>query len=105
MPSPEHGGPVEPATEPVAAPVPEQTPIEAKPADPYGDELRELFPEAADLPVTRHELPELRAVHFVIHGNLGDGCSSNGRLDALGKSVGEFLRARHVDIPTDLLER
>ncbi|MCW3017314.1 MAG: hypothetical protein JWO02_4406, partial [Solirubrobacterales bacterium] len=29
--------------------------------------------------------------------------SSNGRLDALGKSVAEFLRARHLDIPRRLL--
>jgi hypothetical protein len=68
-----------------------------------GERLRELFPEAADLPITRHELPRLRAVHVVIHGNLGTGCSSNGRLDALGKSVAEYLRARHVEIPDALV--
>jgi hypothetical protein len=40
-----------------------------------------------------------------VHGNLGTGGSSNGRLDALGKSVGEYLRARHLDVPTALLPR
>lgn len=68
------------------------------------DRLRALFPEVAALPVTRHELPHLRAVHFVLHGSLGTGCSSNGRLDALGKSVAEFLRARELDIPAALLQ-
>ena len=65
--------------------------------------FRQLFPEARDLRVDRHELPNLRAVHFVIHGNLGTGCTSNARLDALGKSVGEYLRARHIDVPEELL--
>lgn len=65
--------------------------------------IRALYPEAADLEITRHEFPLLRAVHFVFHGSLGSGCSSNGRLDALGKSVAEFLRARELDIPRALV--
>ncbi|WP_354700125.1 hypothetical protein DSM112329_00388 [Paraconexibacter sp. AEG42_29] len=65
--------------------------------------IRALYPEAAELRITRHELPLLRAVHFVFHGSLGSGCSSNGRLDALGKSVAEFLRARHVEVPRTLV--
>jgi len=65
--------------------------------------FRQLFPESAGLPVSRHEFPQLHAVHFMVHGNLGTGGSSNGRLDALGKSLGEYLRARHVDVPVALL--
>jgi hypothetical protein len=65
--------------------------------------FRQLFPESTGLPVSRHEFPLLGAVHFVVHGNLGSGGSSNGRLDALGKSVGEYLRARHVDVPPGLV--
>jgi hypothetical protein len=63
------------------------------------ERFRELFTESEGLRVTRHEFPLLSAVHFVVHGNLGTGASSNARLDALGKSVGEYLRARHVDVP------
>jgi hypothetical protein len=66
--------------------------------------FRDLFPEARELKVSRHEFANLCAVHFVVHGNLGTGASSNGRLDALGKSVGEYLRARHIDVPRDLLD-
>jgi len=66
--------------------------------------FRALCAESAGLEVTRHEFPLLRAVHFVVHGNLGTGASDNGRLDALGKSVAEYLRARHVDVPTHLLD-
>jgi Acyclic terpene utilisation family protein AtuA len=67
------------------------------------ERMRSLFPETAGLKITRHEFPKLRSVHFVFHGFLGDGCSSNGRLDALGKSVGEFVRSRELEIPSELL--
>jgi hypothetical protein len=67
------------------------------------DRIRSLFPEVGELRITRDELPNLRAVHFVFHGLLGDGASSNGRQDALGKTVGEFLRARYVPVPRVLL--
>lgn len=68
-------------------------------------ELRRLMPEAADLEVVRHEFPQLRAVHFVLRGLLGTGGSSNLRVDPIGKAVGEFLRARLVDVPANLLDR
>ncbi|SFT05542.1 acyclic terpene utilization AtuA family protein [Saccharopolyspora flava] len=67
------------------------------------EELRRLMPEAEDLEIVRHEFPNLRAVHFVLRGLLGTGGSSNLRVDPIGKAVGEFLRARHVDVPVELL--
>jgi hypothetical protein len=54
--------------------------------------------------VERCEFGELMAVHFVIKGLLQEGVSSSSVLDGFGKSVGEFLRARHVDVPVELLE-
>ena len=67
------------------------------------DELRRLLPEAASLPVTRHVLPNLRAINFVIDGLLGQGVASNARFDPQAKALGEWLRSRHVDIPEALL--
>ncbi len=67
--------------------------------------LRQLLPEAKDLPVVRHEFPHLRAVHVVLVGLLGTGGSSNLRVDQVGKAVGEYLRAKHLPIPDALLER
>ena len=67
------------------------------------DELRRLLPETESLPVTRHVLPNLRALNFVIDGLLGDGVASNARFDPQAKALGEWLRARHVDIPEALL--
>ncbi|MCV6976211.1 acyclic terpene utilization AtuA family protein [Mycobacterium bourgelatii] len=65
--------------------------------------LKELLPETADLPVTRHVLPSLRAVNFVIEGILGQGVAYQARFDPQAKGLGEWLRSRHVDIPEGLL--
>ena len=67
------------------------------------DKLRELLPEVADLPVTRHVLPNLFAVNFVIEGILGEGVAYQARFDPQAKGLGEWLRSRYVDIPEALL--
>ncbi len=65
------------------------------------EKLRELLPETADLPVTRHVLPNLRAVNFVIEGILGQGVAYQARFDPQAKGLGEWLRSRSVDIPVE----
>ena len=65
------------------------------------DKLRELLPETADLPVTRHVLANLWAVNFVIDGILGQGVAYQARFDPQAKGLGEWLRSRHVDIPEE----
>ncbi|AFM18956.1 Protein of unknown function (DUF1446) [Mycolicibacterium chubuense NBB4] len=67
------------------------------------DKLRELLPETAELPVSRHVLPNLRALNFVIDGILGKGVAYQARFDPQAKGLGEWLRSRHVDIPEELL--
>ncbi|BCO34623.1 DUF1446 domain-containing protein [Mycobacterium heckeshornense] len=67
------------------------------------DLLRQLLPETADLPVSRHLLPNLRAVNFVIDGILGRGVAYQARFDPQAKGLGEWLRSRYVDIPERLL--
>jgi hypothetical protein len=67
------------------------------------DRLRALLPETADLAVDRYRLPALRSLNFVIHGLLQEGVAASTRQDAQAKSLGEWLRARVVDIPTVLL--
>jgi Acyclic terpene utilisation family protein AtuA len=67
------------------------------------EKLRELLPETADLTVTRHVLPNLRAVNFVIDGILGQGVAYQARFDPQAKGLGEWLRSRHVDIPESIL--
>jgi len=65
--------------------------------------LRALLPEAADLPMTVYLLPNLHAVNVVIHGLLGQGVAASTRFDPQAKALGEWVRARHVDVPKELL--
>jgi hypothetical protein len=67
------------------------------------ERLHSLMPEAGELEIDRYELPNLLALNFVIRGLLGEGVSSSTRSDPQAKSLGEFLRARWVDVPKDLL--
>jgi Acyclic terpene utilisation family protein AtuA len=68
------------------------------------ERFRILIPEARDLDVRRHELPNLLALNFVVAGLLGEGVSSSTRIDPQAKGLGEWLRARVVDLPAELLE-
>ena len=52
---------------------------------------------------SRHLLPKLRAMNFVIEGILGKGVAYNARFDPQAKGLGEWLRSRHVDIPEAIL--
>ncbi|KOV32417.1 exopolyphosphatase [Streptomyces sp. H021] len=67
------------------------------------DRFQALLPETRGLAVQRHELPNLRALNFTVTGILGDGVASGHRFDPQAKALGEWLRARHLDIPVDLL--
>jgi hypothetical protein len=67
------------------------------------ERLRELLPELEPLPVERYRLPALRSLNFVVHGLLEEGVSASTRQDPQAKSLGEWLRARVVDIPEALL--
>ncbi len=65
--------------------------------------VRELLPEARDLPITRHLFPGIRAVNFVIDGILGKGVAYQARFDPQAKGLGEWLRSRHIEIPEEIL--
>jgi hypothetical protein len=67
------------------------------------DRLTELLASPKAIPVERYEMPKLRGLCFVLQGCLAPSSSAGLALDQLGKSLGEFLRARHVDVPVSLL--
>ncbi|GAA3788039.1 acyclic terpene utilization AtuA family protein [Amycolatopsis tucumanensis] len=67
------------------------------------EEFQRLLPETADLTVRRYALPNLRALNFVVEGLLGQGVAAQARFDPQAKALGEWLRARHADIPEVLL--
>ncbi|WP_445009140.1 AtuA-related protein, partial [Pseudonocardia saturnea] len=67
------------------------------------ERVRELIPEAAELEIRRFDLPNLRALNFVVVGILDAGVASTTRPDPQAKGLGEYLRSRLVDIPATLL--
>ena len=68
------------------------------------ERFQALLPETAPLTVDRHPLPAIRSLNFVVHGLLQEGVAASTRQDGQAKGLGEWLRARIVDIPSSLLE-
>jgi hypothetical protein len=65
------------------------------------DQLRALFPDLAPYAVDRAMLPNLHAVNFTIRGILGDGVAASTRSDPQAKTLGEYVRARIVELPVE----
>ncbi|MGH9869094.1 MAG: AtuA-related protein [Candidatus Polarisedimenticolia bacterium] len=51
--------------------------------------------------VDRYEVPNLRALNFILHDSLGGGGSASLRTDAQGKSHGMGLLMMEVHVPDD----
>lgn len=64
-----------------------------------------LGPDADGCAIERYDLPNLGALNFVVRGLLGRGVAATTRFDPQAKGLGEYLRARLVDVPEDLLDR
>ena len=61
--------------------------------------LKDLLGELNPYEIDRYELPNLLAVNFYIHGILGEGAAASLRMDPQAKTLGEYLRARMVEVP------
>ena len=66
------------------------------------EKLLDLLKDVKGCPVERWELPNLLALNFCIRGILGEGAAASVRLDAQAKTLGEYLRAKLVDVPASL---
>jgi hypothetical protein len=53
--------------------------------------------------VTRHDVPNLEALNFVLTGVLGGGGSRSLRIDAQGKTLGMALLEMSVDAPDEIV--
>jgi hypothetical protein len=69
------------------------------------EKLKELAPDMAPYKIERFEIPNLKALNFYIHDVLGEGVSSNHRIDKQAKSFCEYLRAKTIDAPVLLIEQ
>ncbi|MBU6318597.1 MAG: acyclic terpene utilization AtuA family protein [Alphaproteobacteria bacterium] len=67
------------------------------------DAFRRLCPDMAAYDIDRYEMPNLRALNFLVRGVLAGGASSNNRLDRQAKSLGEYLGTRMIEVPVSLV--
>ncbi len=65
--------------------------------------IRELVPEAVDLDIEVHLLPNLGGVNVLLHGLLGQGVAASTRFDPQAIGLGEWVRSRLVSIEEGLL--
>ena len=60
------------------------------------------MPEAAERDVDRYDLPNLLSLNFIFYGLLEEGVAASTRQDPQAKALGEYLRAKVVQIPEEL---
>jgi hypothetical protein len=64
--------------------------------------VRQWLPEAEELDIDIHPLPNLNAINIVIHGWLGRGVADSTSLDPQAKGLAEQFRARVADLPANV---
>jgi hypothetical protein len=67
------------------------------------DKLQGLLKDLKGFSMERYELPNLLAVNFYIRGVLGEGAAASIRLDPQAKTLGEYLRAKVVEVPESIV--
>ncbi len=67
------------------------------------EKLKELLPDCAPYDIDRYRLPNLLAVNFYIRGLLGEGVAASVRSDPQAKTLGEYLRAKIIEMPASIL--
>lgn len=68
------------------------------------EKLKELLPDCAAFAIDRYEMDNLLAINFYIRGLLGDGVAASVRSDPQAKTLGEYLRAKIVDMPASIFD-
>ena len=65
------------------------------------ERVKAHFGEIVRGEVVRHELPNLRALNFILGDSLGGGGSSSLKTDAQGKTHGMAMLRMMVEVPDD----
>jgi hypothetical protein len=69
------------------------------------EKLKELLRDMSGFEMERYEFPNLLAVNFYIKGVLGEGVAASLRSDPQAKTLGEYLRAKVIEMPEAILAR
>ena len=67
------------------------------------DRLKDLLPDLREFKIERYELSNIESLNFYIYDILQDGVSSNDRKDGQAKSLGEYLRAKKIKVPQNII--
>lgn len=68
------------------------------------ERVKQHFEGICEGEVERFELPNLRALNFLLHNSLGGGGTVSLMLDAQGKTFSTALLRMEIDVPDELLE-
>ena len=66
------------------------------------EKIKRHFGDLVTGEVERHELPNLGALNFLLHGALGGGGTVSLRTDAQGKTFGATLLSLEIEVPEGL---
>ncbi len=67
------------------------------------DNVKRYFSTVCAGPVERFELPNLKALNFLLHESLGGGGTVSLMLDAQGKTFGAAILGMEVELPEELI--
>jgi hypothetical protein len=69
------------------------------------EKLKELLRDLSGFEMERYEFPNLLAVNFYIKGVLGEGVAASMRSDPQAKTLGEYLRAKVIEMPEAIVAK
>ena len=69
------------------------------------EKLKELLRDMSGFEMERYEFSNLLAVNFYIKGVLGEGVAASMRSDPQAKTLGEYLRAKVIEMPEAIIIR
>lgn len=68
------------------------------------EKLKELLTDLNEFRIDRHEMPNFRALNFVIKGFLGEGPAASFKMDPQAKTLGEYLRVKVISVPEPIFD-
>jgi len=74
-------------------------------AEVTAERVKEHFGAIVQGTVVRYEVPNVRALNFVMRGALGGGGPRTLRSDNLGKTLGGALVRMEIDVPAEFADR
>lgn len=67
------------------------------------DRVKSFFQHFVHGRVERYEVPNLRALNFILHDSLGGGGTASLKTDAQGKTHGQGLLQMEIEVSEELL--